>query len=143
MTVGSVIVLCISFSIILGLEAQRASQFKNEIEKSRTSYVGRADAQVLSVERKRVSRFKSYYYPEFLFVVDNKAYGVSQIIYSDSPNTFRSGTWLTVRYRLENPEDFIPEKDEALWKMASDAVQTDILLIILLVLAAFAVPLLY
>lgn len=143
MTVGLVIVLSISFSIILGLEAQRANQLKNELKKSRTSYTGRADAQVLSVEIKRVNRSKSYYYPEFSFVVDNKAYGVSQMIYSDSPNTFRSGTWLTVRYRLENPEDFMPENDEALWKMVSDTTQANTLLIILLVVAALAAPLLF
>lgn len=110
MTVGLVIVLTISVSIILGFEVERASMLKTEIEKAGKSYAGRASAQVLSVEKKRVNRGKSYYYPEFLFVVENKAYGVSRLIYSNSPDTFRSGTWLTVRYRLENPSHFVYNK---------------------------------
>lgn len=142
MATGIIILLAVSAAIILGFEAERAIMLKNEIENARKSYTGRATAQILSVTEKRAGRSRHYYYPEFLFVVENKAYGANQLIFSDTSNTFRAGTWVTVRYRTDNPDDFMPENDEALWKMASDTFQTDCFLIVLLVAAALASPLL-
>lgn len=115
--------ICIMLGTVIFLflyinKRQKADDLMEEILKARTQYQGIAEAVVQEVNKKRIMRDMVYYYPTFLYEVDGKSYGKSDLIFSTKASDFTALKKIRVRFDLNHPDLFMPVDDEGLYQMA-------------------------
>lgn len=132
MTGMLVLLACIGLSLHRLLIWERAGKLMEAVRKSRSDYRGRAPARIIEVQKRRLARSTVYYYPVFCYIVDEKAYGESSLIYSSREEDFRVGESCMIRYNEKKPQEFMPEEDEGLWEMAASERRDALFLICIL-----------
>ena len=127
-----VLLACIGLSLHQILIWERAGKLMEAIRKSRSDYGGRAQAKIIEVPERRLARSIAYYYPVFCYIVDEKAYGESSLLYSSREGEFRTGESCMVRYNEKKPQEFMPEEDESLWEMADSEKKNALFMVCIL-----------